>query len=75
MPETARLELSFGALAKPLAAQADLSAINADTVVHLQRDADAITRLLIRGLLSGAEAHRARKRLMRKIEQELKYAV
>jgi hypothetical protein len=38
---------------------------------HLQRDADEISRLLVRGILTSGECDRARKRLCRKIERHL----
>jgi len=37
----------------------------------LQADADAITRLFIRGLLSETETHNVRKRLLKVIQKKL----
>lgn len=52
----------FGATAPKLSAQVQ----GLDAQYDL--DADAITRLHVRGLLPDAEAHRARRRLVRKID-------
>lgn len=61
------LQIRFGGLAPPIAEQvAEQGLVMADAPV-IQADADAIVRLTIRGLLTAAEKHRARKRLMRKI--------
>ena len=38
---------------------------------HYDRDADAITRLVIRGILTDSEATKARKRLLKRIERDL----
>jgi hypothetical protein len=59
-----RIGLTFGGVAPPLHRQLGVPAAAADPY---QADADAITRLAARGLLSDAEAERARLRLGRKI--------
>jgi FAD synthase len=56
--------LRFGAVAPPLHQQLGIAPVAVDP---FQADADAITRLVVRGLLSDAEAERARLRLGRKI--------
>jgi hypothetical protein len=56
--------LAFGAVAPPLHDQLGVPPAAADPY---QADAGAITRLRVRGLLSDAEAERARLRLGRKI--------
>jgi hypothetical protein len=56
----------FGALARPLAEQLGRPAADVDT---WQQDADAITRLKVRGLLTEREGHTARCRLLRLIER------
>jgi len=38
---------------------------------HYDRDADAITRLVIRGLLTDGEATKAHKRLLKHIQREV----
>ncbi len=61
--------LSFGALAPPLIEQVpELAALDA---LKFQQDADAITRLAVRGLLTEAEVHRARQRLVTRIAKEV----
>jgi len=52
--------VAFGALVPSLSNQLRLPA---RLVRHAQRDADAITRLAVRGLLTEREAHAARRRL------------
>ena len=59
-----RIGLAFGAVASPLHRQLGVPAAAAD---QFQADADAIARLAVRGLLSDAEAERARLRLGRQI--------
>ena len=39
---------------------------------HFDRDADAITRLKVRGLMTDSEGDKARKRLVKAIEKHLK---
>ena len=63
------LSLQFGAMAAPIAEQLadqDLTG-NAHLVQHFQRDADAIARLQIRGLLPDSATQNARKRLLKRI--------
>ena len=63
-----KLSMSFGALAPPLAEQLpDGAKIKRTDLIHFQKDADAITRLFVRGYLSDAGTSGARKRLMQKI--------
>jgi len=64
------VSLEFGALAPPLREQlkdAGLVIRYKRNLAHYQRDADAITRIVIRGLISDSQARTARKRLMRRI--------
>lgn len=62
-----KISVQFGAFAPPLREQVGVRGIQA---TRLQRDADAITRLAVRGLLSDAETGRARRRLMKRILQQ-----
>jgi hypothetical protein len=57
-----RISFEFGALADPLDEQLERQGIVMDCSV-LQRDADSISRLYVRGLLTEAETDRAQKRL------------
>lgn len=60
-----QLTLSFGAMApKPSQQIHGLSP-------HFDKDADAITRLLIRGIITPSEADKARKRLVKEIAKEI----
>ena len=61
------LALTFGAFAAPLKKQLRGHRVPSKDVAHFQADADAITRLGIRGLLSDAEKRRARQRLIDRI--------
>lgn len=60
------MNVTFGALADPLSKQLGLPT-RSPLVQHLQRCADSITLLAVKGLLSEAEVHRARRRLLKKI--------
>lgn len=61
-----RWALIFGATAPPLHEQLGVSKALAKS---WQQDADAITRLKVRGLLGEGEARTARQRLVRSIEK------
>lgn len=63
-----RLELQMGALAPQIHEQ--LKRPKQEMKRH-QACADAITRLLIHGILSSAEGHRARQRLVKKIANDV----
>lgn len=64
--------LSFGALADPISRQLSAQGIQPPSAsYHFQRDADAITRLAVRGILSDAEKRRAHQRLMKRITQAI----
>ncbi len=63
----------FGALAPALEEQAAAQGFQfAEAPDHLQKDADAIARLQIRGLIPDSTAHKARERLMRNAAKMLK---
>lgn len=66
--------LTFGAMSAPLRAQLKIQGFDIDAAVvkHCQRDADAITRLLVRHMLSEGEAHKARRRLLRWVGKSVK---
>jgi hypothetical protein len=61
------IEIHFGALAPRLSKQDAGAYIKKKTLSHLQRDADALVRLHLRGVLSDSEVEKARRRLMNKI--------
>lgn len=72
MSEAVAIRLSFGALSPPLRQQFKDSGVRPPVgLKHLQRDADAITRLAVRGLLSEGEAGRCRVRLAQSIRKDL----
>jgi hypothetical protein len=64
-----KLELHFGALVPNLGQQLfDAGVIVSGTdIKHWQKDADAIVRLNLRGLLTDSAMHSARQKLMKKI--------
>ena len=59
--------ITFGAMADPLRIQLEMTGIDAGTINHFQRDADAIVRLNVRGLLSDTETRKARLRVVKKL--------
>jgi len=59
-----RLEISFGALSPALAEQISAYGLNLDCSQY-QRDADAVTRLSVRGILPDGEARKARRRILK----------
>ena len=64
------LELTFGAMAPTILAQLARQGVQPNevgVVSHWQRDADAIARLKIRGLISDSQARQARQRLLKNI--------
>jgi hypothetical protein len=65
-----RLEVRFGATAPRLADQSIRAMIDKDDLGHFQRDADAIVRLHIRGLMTDEQADAARKKLLKRMEDK-----
>lgn len=66
--------IKFGAWAPPLKKQLASVPVNRATVAVQQLNADAVTRLVLHGLLTDAAARRARKRILRKLERVLTLA-
>ncbi len=65
-----KITITFGAMAEPIDAQVpELSRENAD---RLQRDAEAITRLHVRGLLTDTETRNSRRRFMKELMEILR---
>lgn len=64
-----RIELSFGVLSPKIAEQlaTQNAGIEPDRLEHFQKDADAISRLHVRGLLPDSTAKNIREKLMKKI--------
>ena len=58
---TRRIALHFGALAQPIAKQLD---VKPSRVAVEQKDADAVTRLLVRGLIAPKIAEQARRKIL-----------
>lgn len=70
MSEPMPFRLNFGAMALPLRMQYENAHVKPPRgLAQLQKDADAISRLAVRGLLSEAERDRCRTRLMKRIMQ------
>lgn len=62
--------IHFGALSPTIAEQLDEAGVgyDEDKIDHCNRDAYAISRLQVRGLLTESQAHGARKKVLKKIE-------
>ena len=67
-----KLELRFGAMTESVSEQVQRQ-YNEPTVdlPEFDKDADAITRVYVRGIITDAEAGKARQRLMKKITRYL----
>jgi hypothetical protein len=71
-PAKARLSIVFGAMADQIYLQIKRNRhgyMNLDLIRCCQQDADAVTRLKVRGLISDKSAHVARQRIMRNIQK------
>jgi hypothetical protein len=71
--------LVFGALAEPILDQLREQGVRASILssvdaLNFQKDADAITRLAVRGILPEAEKRAAHRRLLRRIIVEIEEA-
>ena len=64
MANTINLDLRFGMLAPPLAAQAGC---RPEVLEHQQQDADCIARLAVRRIATDGEVHKMRQRLVKQI--------
>jgi hypothetical protein len=71
-----KLSISFGALSPPIGEQLQEQGLKLDIDPlqrqYLQRDADEVARLKVRGVITEAEADRARKRLFQIIKKQAK---
>ena len=71
---TRNLHIQFGGLCPPIDEQLRDQALRLDMqplARHmLQRDANEVTRLFVRGILTESEAHKARKRIMQIIKKQ-----
>ena len=70
------IEIEFGGLAPPILDQLREQGVKASVLssvdaLNLQKDADAILRLAVRGILPSAEVHKARKRLFNRMAREI----
>src|SRR5687767_10118930 len=65
------LSLEFGALSPKISRQLSAAGLRLDggAASFFQRQADAVTLLVIHGTLSDGEAHKARRRLMKNIAE------
>ena len=66
------LELNFGALSAPLVQQLRSQGLavlegDSDRLDHLQKDADALVRLVIRDVLTDSAAATARRKLIKRV--------
>ncbi|WP_376960161.1 hypothetical protein ABNQ39_20880 [Azospirillum sp. A26] len=67
-------QIQMGAFANTLAEQGFADLIDADILDHLQKDADAISRLSVRGVIPEGAANKARERLGKTIFGAIKKA-
>jgi hypothetical protein len=65
------IEIHFGALTPPLSEQLSNFKIDEKNLAHYQRDADAITRLSVRGLITDSMKGQTYKKLLKNIINEL----
>ena len=54
----------FGAMSDPIKKQIGFDSVD---VKHIQKDADAVTRLVIRGIITDSQANQARTKLAKRI--------
>jgi len=68
------LDLYFGALCEPLSVQLERQGLTADAkdIKHWQIDADALSRLYIRGLVRSSDRSRIQRALYEKIKRGVK---
>jgi FAD synthase len=66
------IEIMFGAISDSLDKQLRKQGYKLKSVDLYQKDADAITRLLIRSLINESQAHAARKMLLRNMCAEIR---
>jgi hypothetical protein len=64
------MELKFGALSPKISEQLKLTHLSKKSLRHYDLDADAITRLHVRGLMNDSTARRTRQRLVNRIDTE-----
>lgn len=70
-----KLTLQFGAMAPKLAEQLDgIARLPKSLLSAFQQDADAVTRLAVRGLLPDGETAKARKRLLKRVAAQVEFA-
>jgi hypothetical protein len=62
-----KISVVFGAKSPPLSEQLAGFDLDPEKIKHWQKDADAIARLSVRGILSESETEKARKRLVNRI--------
>lgn len=61
------MQIAFGALAPTLVDQLAGSKVPVEKLEAFDRDADAVTRLVVRGLLTQSQANAARKKILKEI--------
>jgi hypothetical protein len=65
------MQIELGAFAAPLSKQLRDTPIGEDEIRILEADADAISRLHVRGFITGTQADAARRRLIREIQKAM----
>lgn len=64
------ISLVFGAISPSIQKQLAKQRIKISLSPHWQKDADAISRLYVRGLLTDSQVHSARGKLLKQIAKE-----
>lgn len=75
-PQTT-LGLHFGALSPTIKTQLEEQGLHLDhaSIEHYQKDADAITRLMVRSIIGVSIAEKARKKLVNVMGKEVKWII
>ena len=67
-----QISLHFGAMAAPLSEQLQGCDIDTNDLNHFQKDADAIVRLAVRGLITDSTKTSAHRKLIKNIARSIK---
>ena len=64
--------ISFGVFSKPIAEQLAVQGLRVNSEEEVQKDATAIARLCMRGFLTSSAGDACRKKLMKRITEQLR---
>jgi hypothetical protein len=71
-PQPGNLPLSFGAMSEKLSVQLKKTKVKKDELKEFDRLADAVTLLKIQSVITETEAHKARKRIVARIQKSVR---